>query len=251
MKKYMIFNVSMFLVLSISFSFASDIYNEQNKKIIKLKETMSLFDNSDKFHFIYPREIKADNDGNIFVRDRKQLIQFNKDGKYLNNLFKHGLGPGEVSSLSNFVLSKNEIILYDNNQRKLLVLNKKGELIREKKLNSSFNKLLFNFDDKFCFLLKPPVYFKKKYTVKKSEGELVIYDFNKNKTNTVYKFNADVFGATRGATVYSYISPFINCKNNDKSFYFCNTYEYKINLFNMRNNSVKVFLKKDFERVKV
>jgi len=80
--------------------------------------------------------VDADSDGNIyfyrFQSSENFIFKFDKNGNFLNSFGRRGQGPGEIQSLSYFAIdSKDNIIISDNRNRKILFLNNNGRLIKE------------------------------------------------------------------------------------------------------------------------
>ena len=66
-----------------------------------------------------PRKIVLKNDL-IFVSDGKNLFQFTTDGKHLRTLNRYGRGPEEYLSIWDFIVSDKEIVVWDQNSRKIV-----------------------------------------------------------------------------------------------------------------------------------
>jgi hypothetical protein len=91
------------------------------------------------------QDIDVDSEGNIYCISRKNreylIFKFDKNGKFIDPIIKKGRGPGEIDNYSNFQInSKDEIEIYQARPPKLKFFNEKGELIREKFLETSYIK---------------------------------------------------------------------------------------------------------------
>lgn len=84
------------------------------------------------FYFNVPRQLKASPDGSLFLLDGKQVLQFDKNGKFVRNLYKKGQGPGEMTSYVPACLTtdKNVIVLSDSPHR-LLFFDYSGKYEKE------------------------------------------------------------------------------------------------------------------------
>jgi len=65
-------------------------------RVLKLAEAWRITDEAGEFYFQMPYDLQVAEDGSIFLADRKELLKFSPDGKYLKNLYKKGQGPGEI-----------------------------------------------------------------------------------------------------------------------------------------------------------
>ena len=72
--------------------------------------------------------------GDVILHDRKEAHRFNKEGKYLGNIFKWGPGPKEINPghLRQVKYFNNQILAKAS--RKLLKFNEQGEFIEEIKM---------------------------------------------------------------------------------------------------------------------
>jgi hypothetical protein len=79
------------------------------------------------------RRIKQAN-GKIYVSDGHGLYIFDQSGKCLSSINKKGQGPGEYSGLQDFAVDGENIVIWSNAARKLLVYRESGEFVSEYKL---------------------------------------------------------------------------------------------------------------------
>lgn len=78
----------------------------------------------------------VDGDGNIFFWNfestEKFVFKFNKNGEYVESFGHFGQGPGEMEHVNHFRINEqNEIIVSDNNQKKLIVFSPDGDFVNE------------------------------------------------------------------------------------------------------------------------
>ena len=76
--------------------------------------------------------IEFNNDFYILDKIQKKLLVFNKDGKYLRQIGKRGIGPGEYPNISDFII--------DMDSQKIIILS----------TISSSNIYQYNMDGSFC-----------------------------------------------------------------------------------------------------
>jgi hypothetical protein len=82
------------------------------------------------------RGIEADSKGNIyffiFERSENFLFKFDKNGNFVRSLGRKGQGPGEIQRVSYCSIdSKDNIIISDGGNRKIIFFNSAGELSKE------------------------------------------------------------------------------------------------------------------------
>ncbi|NTV81123.1 MAG: hypothetical protein HGA24_06845, partial [Candidatus Aminicenantes bacterium] len=100
-------------------------------RVIALKESWRITDESGEFYFKVPSSLKIANDGSIFIRDIGQFLKFRPDGTFLKNLFKQGQGPGEV---------KGDVFHYDLRGQSLFVLDRNARRFWRADLEGRFQE---------------------------------------------------------------------------------------------------------------
>ncbi len=65
-------------------------------RILQLAEVWKITDDGGEFYLQSPYDLQVAGDGSIFLADRKELLRFSPDGKFLKNFYKKGQGPGEI-----------------------------------------------------------------------------------------------------------------------------------------------------------
>ena len=71
----------------------------------------------------------------IYISDRSRIFQFSTDGEHLRTLNRRGRGPGEYLGISDFVISDEEIIIWDRNGRTLFKYSLENRYIDSYKLD--------------------------------------------------------------------------------------------------------------------
>jgi hypothetical protein len=99
-------------------------------RIIELTEMLQIRDASGKFQFVSPRNLQVNDQKEIFVLDRQQLLHFDSQGTFIRNYFRLGNGPGEVTSISNYQPFENGLIVHGI-PPKILRYNDSGTLTQE------------------------------------------------------------------------------------------------------------------------
>jgi len=78
----------------------------------------------------------ADSEGNIYFfryqRAEKFIFKFDKNGNFIKSFGRTGQGPGEIQTISHFLIdSKDNIIISDGANRKIIFFDNNGELDKE------------------------------------------------------------------------------------------------------------------------
>lgn len=88
---------------------------------------------------------KADDKGNLYVRDKKSgsFKVFDKSGKFLSIISKKGVGPEEIQYFDSFLIEKDTMVIFDN-KINLKKFNKNGEFISANTLKQPNLRLFEN-----------------------------------------------------------------------------------------------------------
>lgn len=103
----------------------------------KINYTFEIFleirNEEENLHFIYPKQIVTDSDGNIFISDQRLsgVKKFNSKGEYLGCIGRRGRGPGEFLEITTmFISPDDELHLIDRLNMRLTKLTTTGEVIK-------------------------------------------------------------------------------------------------------------------------
>lgn len=82
-------------------------------RVVVPEEVLAISDEgTSDYYFDMPRQLRIAPDGSLFLLDVGQVLQFDKTGKFLHNLFKKGQGPGEMAFVSACLTTdKNFVVL--------------------------------------------------------------------------------------------------------------------------------------------
>ena len=83
------------------------------------------------YYFKRPRGLTTAPDGSLFFQDEKQVLQFDKDGKFQRNLFKKGQGPGEMEYVGACLATDRNLIVQTSTPNKFLFFDYSGKYKRE------------------------------------------------------------------------------------------------------------------------
>jgi len=114
---------------------------EQSFKSVEFIVDLSVgeIEGDENYMFNDPRDIDADNEGNIYVLDTRActIKKYNPEGKYLRNIGRVGEGPGEFQRPRRLCISREgNIFVADWNTDKIHILNSEGKFERASHLAS-------------------------------------------------------------------------------------------------------------------
>lgn len=104
--------------------------------LFTLDEELSIggADDREEYIFIEMSRIAIDDDGNIYILDRReaQIKVFDSRGNYLRTIGRRGQGPGEFQNpIEMFITPDHEIVVEDFSYRKLSFYTLKGEHLKD------------------------------------------------------------------------------------------------------------------------
>jgi hypothetical protein len=228
--------------------------NPRHGRVVTLKEINRIADTGEDFFFMSPNTLKIDADGSIYVIDNKEFLVFNPKGGFVRNLYKYGLGPSEVTFLTDYQLLKNEIILFNELPNKIIWFDKSGNFLKEKRINCNQNlDFLFFSGKKFIFKSRTPPIIKTDLSIIETLEKFLSISLDGELLNDkIYSFTSNVLIGRFGSTDYAQVnaSSFHWCESDDESFYFANTPEYEIKLFDTVTESIPLTITRSYKRVK-
>jgi hypothetical protein len=83
------------------------------------------------YYFKRPGGLRTAPDGALILLDRGQVLQFDKNGKFLRNLFKKGQGPGEVTNVSACLPIDKYVVVQSPYPNKLVFFDYSGKYEKE------------------------------------------------------------------------------------------------------------------------
>jgi hypothetical protein len=95
-------------------------------RILALQQVWRISDEAGGYYFKRPSNLAVTSKGHLFIKDEKQLLHFDPDGRFVKNLYKEGQGPGEISKNFNFSLAGNLLLIRDYGNRRFITLNLDG-----------------------------------------------------------------------------------------------------------------------------
>lgn len=138
----------------------------------------------ENYIFSQIRHIAVDHDENIYVADSKEthIKVFDKNGEFLRVFGKKGQGPGEIGRIGSIQMTaKNELMIKDGRNRRILYFSLEGKFIRSKDIGKIWPLRLYCDSNENYYVLTamidPP----------NSRYELLKYDSDMNLIATIGK----------------------------------------------------------------
>jgi len=101
-------------------------------RVVVPQDVLAISDvGTDDLYFKYPGRLKTTPDGSLLVRDVDQVLHFDRNGKFLRNLFKKGQGPGELTQVDSILAIEKSIIVKSNSPNKLIFFDASGKFEKE------------------------------------------------------------------------------------------------------------------------
>jgi hypothetical protein len=101
-------------------------------RVVTPTEVLAISDEGrSDYYFQWPRDLRPGPEGSLLLTDRDQVLHFDKDGRFLQNLFKKGQGPGEMSFAGTAVATEKNIVIYSASPSKLVYFDRTGRYEKE------------------------------------------------------------------------------------------------------------------------
>lgn len=121
-----------------SFGFGHVIENPARPKaanagrVVVPQEVLAISDEgTSDYYFKSPYGLRTGPDGSLVFLDREQILRFDKEGRFLYNLFKQGQGPGEMQYPGGSLFIGDGVVVYSGNEDKLVYFDRNGRFERE------------------------------------------------------------------------------------------------------------------------
>lgn len=225
-------------------------------RIVRLEEVLTIRDTGENYYLASPRAVKAASDGTIFVLDprSKLLGRFDQEGMLLRNYFKSGQGPGELSSVLNFFIYEQNLIVYDPVLQKILWLDFTGNVVKEFKLLRPARH--FNFA-----MFRPDVYYFLQYNIPFHKGkefqEDVPYELAAVPEATLeaevletFPMSTYIISMPGGGGGIFKLDKMITAPMGNRYLFISRSQEYLIELFDAEKQKIIRSFTREYERVK-
>lgn len=235
---------------------------EYKKKEIQLKEVLKISDKKGDFYFKYPEYaqyffysanlIQVDNEGAIYVLDSNRILVFDSGGNFKKNLVNQGLGPGEATNISNFLLNRDYAIIHNSNPSKIIRLDKKGKHKEFRVQDETINRFfLFNDDAYYFFVAGVPV-------IKDGHAEIMDVTHTLVKVSPKGKLIGDVFScpvkqfvARNGGLGQIDLGKLLVTPYKEDYFFVSHARKYMVKLFDLKKKKIVRSFARKYERQKV
>lgn len=259
MKKYILF--FSFLLIFNSVIYAQEIIENPEKplsknagRIVQLKEIHRITDESGKYLFRRPYNIRVAPNGDLFIQDREQLLQFDSKDSYIRNLYKKGQGPGEMTSIKGYQLIEKEVIIHSDSPSKILKCDYEGNILKEIPIyqKKRFYTFEFYYDEKYYFLyidweqvdkLEGVVGFPYKLVSLSANGE-ILTEYMTFPTKSVLA----VKGGIRGGWIP--VDRLITIPWQERYMVISHTEEYLLTMFDAKSQQIVRMFKRKYPRIK-
>lgn len=219
--------------------------SKHSGRVVELVEISTISDESGDFFFKRPNSFRVAQNGDLFIRDSEQLLQFGINGDFKRNFFVKGEGPGEMTSMTGFEVSKEEVIICCDSPSKIMKMDIKGNLIKE--IPMKFGRRLRSFEffhnNEYFFFLIDWERMTKFDGVIDLPHELISMASDGVTITKHTVFPTKVVNAMRGGVSGGYIPVdrlfSVQCK--DKYLIVSHTEEYLLTLFNAESKQIIKF----------
>ncbi len=249
--------LTMMLFAAVAFTGSNPITNKKPSRLnagrtAKITKVFRITDEQGGFFLKMPWGINVSKSGFIYVVDSVQLLKFDKNGKFIQNLIKKGQGPGELTNISNFLLLANdEIIIHNGSPSKIVKIDKSGKLLLEKRLDSNKHLTLLQRKAGQLYFLREE-FASTKGKFKLVDMEAILFSASE-KNYTIKKelsFPMKVFAFKSGGRyMYVRILPFLSSSDDGNNLYISHSAKYGIKKLDLSSSSVLLDFNRTYERV--
>jgi hypothetical protein len=101
-------------------------------RVIVPEEVLAISDQGTREYFFeVPRDLTIAPDGSLIVLDKNQVLQFDRAGEFVRNLYKQGQGPGEMSYVRVCLATDKNIIVHTESPSRLIFFDYAGRYEKE------------------------------------------------------------------------------------------------------------------------
>ncbi len=219
-------------------------------RILKIQEELRIIDTGAAFYFKQPSKLQVDDDGCIYIADELQFLKFSPEGKFLNNLFRQGQGPGEIQGAFSYGLEPDKICVHDSMSRKIILMDKAGNLLEEIHLREKGALRFIGVADGKAIFSRFSMPERKDMTGKlvDMENQLITISLeDKTEREIAIVTTKWWFTQRSGAAT----DPFtVKLSSDSNNLYINNTQEYMIKILNIENGIVAKTFRREYKRVK-
>lgn len=231
--------------------------NKDAGRILKLNEALRIAGDSDEYYYNGVVSLQIDTSGNIYINDawssndRGHLVKFSPKGKFLDDLYRQGEGPGEIQSMYDFALSDKKVYVFDYMKRKIIVMEEDGAFVREFKLSSDrLNDFIGIFEDWLVFSRKDTPFERPTSKLYDSQNVIVFVSKDGQTVKDFFTFTNKEFyiASAQGGGGMGW-DPFMAVIGDGK-LYTCSSQEYLIEVLDLKTGELTSRFKREYTRKK-
>ncbi len=267
MKSFVFISAFLLLIINVeaysSLVLAQEIIENPEKplskkagRVLQLVEELRITDEGGEFFFKSPLEVKVDEDGFVYVREKDKLFKFDPDGKFIKNILRFGEGPGEVQELASFEFDGDEVILFCSMRNKIIRTDKDGNLIQDSRFDEErFIRLLSYYKKKYFVLDYEWKSFERKTGIRVRSHSLFIVDERGKISSTPHSFltkrawRVRTIGG-RGRISSSPITRIHTVRAYPQYLYIAHTQDYLIKLLDLDTSQIIRSFRRKYAKVK-
>lgn len=226
-------------------------------RVVQLKEVGRITEQPGKFFFRETWDIKAGEDGSLFVLEPNKLYEFNPAGKFVRDLFRKGEGPGEFSAgITDFFLGNGEIVLSSSNVRKIVRFKRDGTRIGDvRPAGISLTGFLGLRDGRSFVLSRTPGKYERKTGVFGDPLTIRVLDAQGQELSPgaipgAFPFSVAFRVSSRGSSS-SAVSRILTANDpaRPRFIYFSHSPEYSVKRLDLQNPGDIIEIKRPYDRV--
>jgi hypothetical protein len=206
------------------------------------------------YYFKWPHALSAGPEGSLILLDVEQVLRFDRNGRFLGNLFKKGQGPGEIGNASACLAVGPRLVIHSIHPNKLVCFDLSGKFEQELSVRRDKQDFL-----RALFYQSPALYMKTTEfpktpgdpdIVDRSEA-IVAVDAATAEAKTLSTFVTKAFVVTGGGGAGMIdIVDLIAAPFQDRLIAVVHTEDYLIKLFDPAANKIVREFRRTYERVK-
>jgi len=144
--------------------------NPRSGRVLELREVYRISDAQGGFFFKSPSIIQPTPDGGVLVVDEGEFLRFDAAGKFVADMFRAGQGPGEFQQIENFLVRDAEVLAFQRNPMKCVLMDLGGKFRREIKPDAPVSRILGRYGDRLLMAANSAPAIDK---VQKPEGDIL------------------------------------------------------------------------------
>jgi hypothetical protein len=224
-------------------------------RVVTPQEVLAISDEgTSDYYFKWPHALAAGPEGSLLLLDVEQVLRFDREGRFLGNLFKKGQGPGEIGNASACLAVGPRLVIHSPYPNKLVYFDLSGKFEKElpvRRDEQGFLRALF---------YQSPALYMKTTEFPRTSGEpdivdrseaIVAVDAATAEAKTLAAFVTKAFVVTGGGGAGMIdIVNLIAAPFRDRLIALAHTEDYLIRLFDPSANIVVREFRRTYERVK-